>query len=321
MSYNKPLSLSLQKEIEKSNLSLDSEINRAFKTLKIGSLLNRSNIMKQKGYATTTLLYLLLLLPFIMKRLTFLWMDNILNAKKDAYYRFLNNEHFNWRAFIYRLAMKIITLCDDVPLKDKTLILDDTISKKTDKNMELVSYHFDHTTHRGTLGYQCVQLGYHNGKQFFPIDVVFHTSKKRPNTIIKSMDKRSSGWKRRKEAFQKKTTVAIDMIKRAYTCGIDASFVLFDSWYAHDTIIYDCLKSGYGVICRLKLNEVRYYYDGSYYTIKQLWQHVAKKKTRNICGFPYRGICIKVTLPKSKEVSLLFVSDGKKKVEKVTAKV
>lgn len=68
MSYDKPLSLSLQKEIEKRNLSLDSEIHTALQTLRIKSLLCRSNIMRRNGYTTVTLLYWLLLLPFIMKR-------------------------------------------------------------------------------------------------------------------------------------------------------------------------------------------------------------------------------------------------------------
>lgn len=147
MSYDKPLSLSLQKEIEKRNLTLDSEIHTALQALRIKSLLCRSNIMKRKGYTTVSLLYWFLLLPFIMKRTTFLWTGNtFLDAKKDTFYRFLNNEYFHWRAFIYRLVLKMIALSDDTPLKEKTLILDDTIEKKTGKEMELVSYHFDHTT-------------------------------------------------------------------------------------------------------------------------------------------------------------------------------
>ena len=313
MSYDKPLSLSLQKEIEKRNLILDSEIHTALQALRIKSLLCRSNIMKRKGYTTVTLLYWLLLLPFIMKRLAFLWTDNVsVGARKDAYYRFLNNEYFNWRTFICRLVLKMMAVCDDTPLKEKTLIIDDTIEKKTGKEMELVGYHFDHTTQKSILGYQCVQLGYHNGKQFFPLDAGFHVSKARSNTTVRSIDKRSTGWKRRKEAFRKKTAVAIDMLKRAWNQEIVASFVLFDSWYAHDALIADCLETGYGVICRLKSNRVKYSYEGQQYTLKQLWQNMARKKAKSIHGFPYKGICLKATLPKSGGVSVLFVSDGKK---------
>ena len=39
---------------------------------------------------------------------------------------------------------------------------------------------------------------------------------------------------------------------------------------------------------------------------------MAKKKTQSIYGFPYKGVCSKATLPKSGEIAILFVSDGKK---------
>jgi hypothetical protein len=178
--------------------------------------------------------------------------------------------------------------------------------------MELVSYHFDHTSRRSVLGYQCVQLGYHNGKSFYPIDCAFHTSKKRPNDFLKDIDKRTSGWRRRKESLKKKTTVVVEMLKRAWTQGIDASYVLFDSWYAHDVLIAQIINIGYGVICRLKAGQVRYTYRGKSYTLKQLWIHHAKKDARWIHKFPYKGVCLTVTLPKTGEVTLLFVSDGKK---------
>jgi len=95
-----------------------------------------------------------------MKRTTFLWTGHtFLDAKKDTFYRFLNNEYFHWRTFIYRLVLKMIAICDETPLRDKTLILDDTIEKKTGKEMELVSYHFDHTTQKSVLGYQLSSTG------------------------------------------------------------------------------------------------------------------------------------------------------------------
>ena len=316
MPYGKPLSLSLQKEIERRNLSLDSELQKALTALKVRSLLGGCGMVKQRGYVAIVLLYWLILLPFIMKRLSGLWSEHTvsrtLEARKDVYYRFLNNERFNWRMLVYRLALRTIAVCDDVPLKEKTLIIDDTTEAKTGTHMELVSYHFDHAARRTILGYQCVQLGYHNGNRFFPLDSAFHTSEKRPNVRTRSIDKRTNGWKRRKEAFQKKTDVAIDMVERAYRQGIDASFVLFDSWYAHDVIVAKIAAIGYGVICRLKAGRVRYGYEGHQYTLKQLWQQVARKQARWIPGFPYKGICLSVTLPKSGDVAVLFVSDGKK---------
>ena len=140
MHHNKSFSLSLQKEIEKRDLSMDSEINKAFKELRLKSLLRRSGIKKHKGYPTIALLYLIVLLPFFKRYMSYLWINNCFikqfDAQKDTYYRFLNHERFNWRTFIYFLALRIITNCDEVSLEQKVLIADDSISPKTGKNME-----------------------------------------------------------------------------------------------------------------------------------------------------------------------------------------
>lgn len=316
MTSNSTFSLSMQKQIQKSHITFDSEINRAFNELKFKSLLSRSGIVKQKGYSTVSILLLIVLLPFLKRTLSDFrntnYIQNGLNAQKDSYYRFLNNERFNWRKLIYFVALKIITSCENVPLSEEVLIADDTIAPKTGKNMEFVSYHFDHKVHRSILGNQCLQLGYHNGINFFPIDVVFNTSSKRPNNNCREIDKRTNGWRRRKEALNKKTDALVQMIDRAWKSGINASFVLFDSWFAHDNVISQIYNIGYGVICRLKKGHVKYTYQGSQYTLKQLWQEVAKKKTKFIGKYQVKGVCLNTTLPKTGDVRILFVSDGKK---------
>ena len=155
----------------------------------------------------------------------------------------------NWSTF---LALKVIAHSEDTPLKEKVLIADDSIAAKTGKDIELVSYHYDHKVGRSILGNCYLQLGYHNGTNFYPIDVALVSSSSRPNNRLRAIDKRTCGWKRRKEALDKKTTALLQMVDRAWHAGIDASFVLFDSWFAHDTIISSICSSGYGVICRLK---------------------------------------------------------------------
>ncbi|MFZ2631264.1 MAG: transposase [Desulfosalsimonadaceae bacterium] len=316
MNTNNTFSLSLQKQVEQQRIIYDSEINKAFNELKIKSLLKRSGIVKEKGYPTISLVFIYVLVPFFKKKLSEYWnskyIQNHIKAQKDVYYRFINCERFNWRKFIYFVALKIIHFCDDVPLSQKVLIADDTIAAKTGKEMELVSYHFDHKIHRTILGNQYLQLGYHNGVNFFPIDMAIKTSAKRPNKRTRAVDKRTSGWRRRTEALNKKTDTLIQMINRAWKSGIDAAFVLFDSWFAHDDVISKIIKSGYGVICRLKKGRVKYEYQGAVYSLKELWRQVARKKTTLIDKYQVKGACIDVSLPKTGPVRILFISDGKK---------
>ena len=314
MGTNSTYSLSLQKQFQ--NKGLDSDINQALMELRLSSLLRRSNIVKQKGYCTTTLLFFIILLPFIKKNLCSFWTTDWINrqteAQKDTWYRFLNNERFNWRRLLTLLSLRVISKNSDVPLKDKVLIVDDSIGPKTGKDMELVSYHFDHKSGKSILGHQYLQLGFHNGVNFFPIDMAMNTSSRRPNNKIRDMDKRTNGWKRRKEALSKKTDILITMVQRAWDAGFDASFLLFDSWFAHDAVISKIQECGYGVICRLKRGKVKYEYQGQKYTLKQLWQQFAKKQTRYIENFQVKAFCLNVKLPKTGDVRILFVSDGTK---------
>jgi hypothetical protein len=102
------------------------------------------------------------------------------------------------------------------------------------------------------------------------------------------------------------------MAHRAFKYGISAAFMLFDSWFAHDDTISRICDAGYEVICRLKRNNVKYSYQGKQYTLKQLWQQVAEKKTTWIDDQALKGTCLNVTLPKTGTVRILFVSDGRK---------
>jgi len=316
MAINNTFSLSLQKQINQKHILFDSEINRAFNELNFRSLLHRSGIAKTKGYSTISLIFFIVLLPFLKRTLNEFrstdYIQNGIQAQKDTYYRFLNCERFNWRRLIYLMALKIIASCEKVPLSEKTLIADDTIAPKTGKKMELVSYHFDHKVNRSILGNQCLQLGYHNGINFFPLHVSFNTSSKSPINPLRDIDKRTSGWHRRKEALHKKTETLIQMIERSWKSGIDASFVLFDSWFAHDDMISKIVNIGYGVICRLKKGNVKYTYQEQQYTLKQLWQKVARKQTVFLSEFQVKAVCLNVTLPKTGDVRILFISDGKK---------
>lgn len=316
MKHLTAFSLSLQRQMEKRQLAMDSEIKKALSEIRIRSLLHQSNIRKMSGYGTISLLYIVILLPFMRKHLSSLWSNDILLryflARKDTYYRFLNHERFNWRKLVYLVACRIIAIVDQAPLRKKVLIADDTIAIKTGQNIEMVSYHFDHKIKRSVLGRQCLQLGYHNGQHFFPIDMAFHTSTKRPNQRVRMLDRRTNGWRRRNESLRKKTDVLIEMLRRAWAQGFDASFVLFDSWFAHDKVIAEILEIGYGVICRLKAGRNKYLYEGQSYTLKQLWQRHAKKKTQWLSQFNAKGVCLNVKCPKAGDVRILFVSNGKK---------
>lgn len=158
-----------------------------------------------------------------------------------------------------------------------------------------------------------LQVGYHNGVRFYPLDVAFHTSKNRPNEKLEQVDKRTSGWKRRMESFEKKTDLLVEMLKRCCASGIDARFVLFDSWFAFDKVISQILKIGYGVVCRLKRNQIQYGYRNELMTLAQIWRRVARHELRWVSSWQVKAAMIEVELPLSGKVNLVFVRWTKKR--------
>ncbi len=316
MKKNIALSLSIQREIEKNRLNVESEVNKSMNELGIKTLLHQSGIRKEKGYSTVTLLFALIVLPVIKQSISALWsgkfFENLIQAQKDSYYRFLNHPCFNWRRLVTFLACREIARTDQAPFNEKVIIADDSLLEKTGENMELVSYHHDHTTNRTKLGYQMLQIGYHNGTRFYPLDAGFHTSEKRPNEKLREIDKRTSGWKRRMETFEKKTDLLVQMIQRCWQNAISARFVLFDSWFACDKVISQILAIGYGVICRLKRNRTRYSYKGQAMTLSQLWHNVARHQLRWISSWQIKATILNVELPLTGKVSIVFVRWSKK---------
>jgi|TARA_B100000315_G_scaffold241605_1_gene262635 hypothetical protein len=128
-------------------------------------------------------------------------------------------------------------------------------------------------------------------------------------SIMREIDKRTNGWCRRKEALDKKTDVLIQMLHRTWQHGIDPSFDLFGSWFAHDAVIAQIMDVGYGVICRLKAGRVKYTYQSRPYTPNY---GSRQPKTMAFSEFQLKAVCLNVALPKSGSVRLLFLSDGKK---------
>jgi len=309
-------SLSIQKEIQQNRLCLESEVKRSFEELGIRTLLHRAGISKEKGFAPGALLFVMILLPMIKESLTALWSGkyfaNILEARKDTYYRFLNCQYFNWRRLVTLIVSRVVARNDTALYSEKVLIADDSLLHKTGREMELVSYHFDHTSKRSQLGYQMLQLGYHNGVDFCPVDICYHTSRNRPNERMREIDRRSSGWKRRMETFEKKTDMLIRMLSRCWESGIDARFVLFDSWFAYDVVISKILNIGYGVICRMKRSRAHYLYQGKQFTLSQLWHDVARHELHRVSSWQIRASKLIVSLPHSKDVSIVFVRWSKK---------
>lgn len=250
----------------------------AIRELKISRLLKKANISKERGNSAFDIFQFLILLVFQKCNLY-----HFLNSKKqdtafddNTYYRFLNESRFNWRKFILLLSVKVAAYFDKLtkPERVKCLVLDDSvIARNRAKEVELLSRVYNHVIGKSEKGFNLLLLGWTDGYSFLPVQYIMMASAKAELILKEAKDGFSSlsnGSKRRREAVMKKPEAAIMLIRNAVKAGIDASYVLMDTWFTNEPFVANVLAEGLHVIGMLKDNKQQYWYKGKLYNLKAL---------------------------------------------------
>jgi hypothetical protein len=271
-----------------SGQQLTSRVDRFFKEQKISSLLKQSNFFKESGFTCLELFKFIFLLVFGKKNLyqTLQKEDTAERPGKDSVYRFLNSSRYNWRKFLLILSCGLIqTRIDPLTEKDrvKVLIFDDSLfSRARSKAVELLANVHDHTTGKYIRGFRMLTLGWSDGNTFIPLCFSLLSSHKKSNRYVEmneGIDKRTAGYQRRKEAVKKSSEALQDLLKQALQAGVQASYVLFDSWFSFPATILKVLEQGMHVICMLKaMPKVYYVYNGQKLNLNALYKAVRKKR-------------------------------------------
>lgn len=136
----------------------------------------------------------------------------------------------------------------------------------------------------------------------------FKARKKTENGISQKIDKRTTGYRRRKESLEKSTDLLPSMVRRALDAGIEADFLLMDSWFTMPALIKQILEEGIGVIGMVKKSKTRYLIDGHLLDLKQLYQRAHRQGGE-------KGILrsIYCELPDGIRVKIVFVRNRNKK--------
>lgn len=270
-------------------VSYENQIHQFFLNQKIGSLLKRSNIDKEKGISPVSVLRVLVALVFTGKNLYRTLEAGVsCGMAKDTVYRFLNSVHTNWRRFLLLLSSRVIGQALD-PLTGaanmKVLIADDTLYRRNrSKYVELLSRVFDHTDNRYYRGFRMLTLGWSDGISFLPVSCALLASSKEKNRLVPlrtDIDRRTNGAKRRQEGIRKATDVLVEMVAEAVASGIQASHLLFDSWFAFPATMRKLLAKGVHTLCMLKITEKIFYrYQGEDLHLAAIYRKIRKRRGR-----------------------------------------
>jgi hypothetical protein len=298
-----------------SNEQLPNELSAVFSELKLSKHLRQAGIRKSFGFSCAYLFQLVFTLIFHQKN----WFALFSSKKsdgfpgKDTVYRFLNHSKFAWRKFLVRFSAATIQKVSVLTSMDrpKVLIIDDsTFDRNRSKQVELLARCFDHASlkMRYYKGFRMLTLGWSDGHTFMPIDFSLLSSKTSSiNGINEEIDKRCSGYKRRIEALESAPDQIPAMIERALSNGIEASYVLMDTWFTQQPLIKAIVEQGLDVIGMVKNAKQRYQVNGRMLSLKELYR----------CASPLQGKkgllrSIKTTMANGVPVKVVFVQNRNK---------
>jgi len=271
-------------EKEQEAIRLHNKIDTFFDNFTIGTLLNKAGIRKMRGVSPAMLLKAIFILPFEGNN----FFRGIVTGsrqgfKKDAAYDLLKGPRYNWRKLLLLLAARIVCVFALLTDKDrkKVLVIDDsTYDRSHSKFVELLARVFDHCDRKYLKGFKMLTVGWTDGASFLPMDFVLLSSEKeksRLQGITKNIDKRTCGYIRRKEAMTKATEQLEPMVKRILATGVEAAYILMDSWFAFPAVI-QTLHQYRPVICMLKdMPNNLYLYQNVYLRLGEIYRRVRKR--------------------------------------------
>ena len=196
---------------------------------------------------------------------------------KDVMYSIKNNAKNNWRACLWNQVKKVVAQVDyDLKAKNPhevpCFIIDDSDLPKRGKFAEFVGRIFSHVDHKYNLGFKSLNLAYWTGKTIFHLDFSFHIelgkkgtqglNKKELNQrYSKKRSPEAHGSVRVAECTKKKTQILLQMLKRAISKGIEARYVLVDSWFFNQALLQFVGQQDIDLITRPKFNNWKYEYN------------------------------------------------------------
>ena len=271
-------------EIDQETIRLQSAIKTFFENFTVGTLLNRCGIKKLRGFSPLSVFEAIFLLAFRGQNFyRGIVLNGQLGFQKDVAYDLLENPRYNWRQFLLRLAVKIVTVVELLTNeeREKVLVVDDSdYDRSRSKSVELWARIFDHNSRKYLKGFKLLTLGWSDGATFLPLDFVLRSSANVANRIqgiVKDLDKRTCGYKRRLEAMTKTTDLLEDMVKRAKNLGVQADYILMDSWFCFASLIAK-LAAHVPVICMVKNITSNFYrHEGQPVRLGELYRRMKKR--------------------------------------------
>jgi hypothetical protein len=303
------------------NSLLKNPILEVLQEIQIIKILKQSNFVKRDvGHPPFQILLHFLYMLVMQKRESSFIKQSDSAFGKDTYYRFIKESRYNWRKLL--LFSTTVLLQKIKPLhkygEHRLLIIDDTVEPKRGKLIEgSCKYVWSNKEHRSINAINIVSLNYADSHSTFQLDFSIKMNDSKRLDISEFTTKLhhcSNAYKRKSETIKGKNTLAIEMLERALDNGVEADYLLVDSWYAKPNFIKQADELGMPVIARVPNNKLIWNFKGKHKTINSIYnnlKNIRKKQSGKHGKISYKYFDKIVEHTILGYVKLVFLHTGK----------
>lgn len=153
------------------------------------------------------------------------------------------------------------------------------MSRSCSTKNELLARVYNHNKKEYLTGYRGLTVGWSKGNTFLPVNFALMFTKKGKNMIGATpitKDQRSITGRRRSQVQRQINDVTVELIKQAIDEGVQADYVLFDSWFTSPKMFWQLKQVGLDSIGMVK--QIYYRYRKRLYDVKGLYARLADSK-------------------------------------------
>lgn len=256
---------------------LKNPILSVLREINISRILIQSNFIKREiGFAPFQILLHFVYMLVMNKRQSAFVKQSGDAYGKDTYYRFVKDTRYNWRKLLILSAMALIRKIRPLQKEGdhRLLIIDDTVEPKRGKQIEgSCKSIYSNKEHRTINGVNIVSLNYTDTHSTFQLDFSLRINDSRRREVgdfTHAVHYKSNAHKRRIEGLDGKNSIALNMVNRALNQGVEADYLLVDSWYAKPDFIAQAGELGMPVIARIANNVRIWNFKGNHKTLDAL---------------------------------------------------
>ena len=300
---------------------LKNPILEVLQEIKIIKILKQSNFVKRDvGYPPFQIILHFVYMLVMQKRQSTFIKKSESAFGKDVYYRFIKESRYNWRKLLLLSTTSLLQRVKQLHKcgEHRLLIIDDTVEAKRGKYIEgSCRYIWSNKEHRTINALNIVSLNYADSHSTFQLDFSIKTNDSQRvamSDFTNSLHHRSNAYQRKCEITKGKNTLALEMLQRALEQGIEADYLLVDSWYAKPSFIKEANELGMPMIARLPNNKYIWNFKGKHKTLDEIYnglKNIRHKQSGKHGRISYRYFDTIVEHKELGKVKLVFLHTGK----------